>query len=314
MSYSWKVWKRRFVRQPLRALRRRWRSIRGSRSREQARLHKRVRTLEQNQRNLIQSLHADLAGDADQRDVLRRAELRVYSQNGEDGLLLYLFSRLGASDRRFVEFGIGQITKCNSTHLAVQFGWTGLLIDGSTQMVEQARRFYREHLPEDPERVRCLESWLTPENINQVLGDAGFRGEIDLLSLDIDGNDYWVWKAIDGIRPRVVVAEYNASLGVDEPLITQYDESFSRFAKHPFGWYHGASLPAMERLGRAKGYRLVGCDSMGFNAFFVRSDLALELRTLDAKEAFYPDARRLRVSSQEEQFESLRHLPLEADD
>ena len=273
-----------------------------------------MRTLERNQQNLLQSLHAHLAGGADQREVLRRAELRVYSQNGEDGLLLALFSKLGVTDRRFVEFGIGQITKCNSTHLAVQFGWTGLLIDGSTQMVEQARRFYREKLPEDSERLRCLECWLTPENINQVLGDAGFRGEIDLLSLDIDGNDYWMWKAIDVIRPRLVIAEYNASLGVDAPLITQYDASFNRFAMHPFGWYYGASLPALERLGSAKGYRLVGCESSGLNAFFVRSDLTLELRTLDAKDAFYPDARRLRVSSQQEQFESLRHLPLEADD
>jgi hypothetical protein len=272
---------------------------------------KRLSALEENVRNLLAARFPEVGSAADQRTALRRAELKVTSENGEDGILLHILSHVGVTDRRVVELGVGDITKCNSTNLALAFGWSGLLLDGSDMLVEAAERFYAGRLPGGGS-VRAVRSWLTPENIDSVLAQNGFEGEIDLLSVDIDGNDYWIWKAIKVIDARVVVVEYNASFGSEEVLIARYDERFNRFDLDPRGWYHGASLAALENLGRAKGYVLVGCDSSGHNAFFVRRDLASDhFEALSAKDAYYPDMRRLREASEQEQFESLRALPFE---
>jgi hypothetical protein len=279
--------------------------------REYGALQKRVGALERNARSALASRHPELAAEGGQRAALLRAEYQIYSQDGEDGILAFLFAKIGTGDRRFVEFGIGDVTRCNSTHLALGFGWSGLLVDGERRFVERARRFYEEH-PEAAGRVRIAEAWITPENVDAVFRANGVPRDVDLVSIDIDGNDYWVWRALEAVRPRVVAIEYNASLGPEELLVTRYEEHFDRFALHPRGWYHGASLAALERLGRTRGYRLVGCDSAGFNAFFVRDDAAEgKLAALPAKEAFYPCRRRLREATAEEQWESLRHLPFE---
>lgn len=315
MSYRAKLLRKKLPRAPRRLLRRWIGPLRGAlRPPDYGTLQKRVTRLEGNLRNLVFARYPELASGLDQRTGLRRSELRVFSENGEDGILLYLFSRVGTTDRRFVEFGIGDITKCNSTNLSLSLGWSGLLIDGQPKIIEEARDFYESQADLDPTNVRFAECWITPENINSLLAEQGFEGEIDLLSVDIDGNDFWVWKAIDVIDPRVVIVEYNASLGTDEELITRYEPRFDRYSLHPLGWYHSASLPAIERLGVSKGYVLVGCDSSGLNAFFVRKDVADgRFAPLSAKEAYYPHSRRLRIASQEEQFKSLRLLPLEQD-
>jgi len=313
MSISSRALRKRLFSRPRRLIRSWLRPLRASfRPPDYGSLLKRVARLENNVRNVVFAQHPELAREPDQRSALRRSEFRVFSENGEDGILLYLFSKIGTTDQRFVEFGIGDIRKCNSTNLALSFGWTGLLIDGSAELGGDAGRFYEEQATWDPTQVQILESWITPENINATLSEQGFEGEIDLLSVDIDGNDYWVWKAIDVISPRLVIFEYNACLGTDEALVTRYTPMFNRYDLHPLGWYHSCSLPAAEKLGREKGYVLVGCDSSGLNAFFVRQDLAEgRLEVLSAKEAYYPELRRLRIASFEEQYESLRNLPLE---
>lgn len=281
------------------------------------RLVKRVGRLESNARNLLE-LHYEsrLPGEPDARAAMRRREFGIYSQNGDDGLLLYLFSCVGTRDRTFVEFGIGRPEMCNSTNLAVHFGWSGLLIDSSARAVESARAFHARHAaPGEPPRVRAVRCRLTVDNIDEVLESNGMKGEIDLLSIDIDGNDYWIWRAIRAIEPRVVVIEYNATFGSDEVRIARYHETFDRFALHPSGVYHSASLPAMARLGRAKGYRLVAGESGGLNAFFVREDLAPEtLPAMTPREAWYPEMRRTRRHTVAEQLELVRHLGFERDE
>ena len=127
--------------------------------------------------------------------------------------------------------------------------------------------------------------------------------------VDIDGNDYWVWKAITAIEPRVVVIEYNASLGYDKSLTIKYNPNFDRHKKHPSGWYHGASLAALTKLANSKGYILVGCESNGLNAFFVRKEIAQgKLFEVSIQEAYYVHARRSKIESTLEQFKRIKHL------
>jgi hypothetical protein len=136
-----------------------------------------------------------------------------------------------------------------------------------------------------------------------------------LLSLDIDGNDLWVWRAITAIQPRVVVIEYNAAFGPGRSLSVQYDPAFDRFKYHPSGIYHGASLSAMANVGREKGYVLVGCESHGVNAFFVQRELATsaDLIEMTPEQAYYEHAwRAAKFGATEAQFELIRHLELVA--
>ena len=140
------------------------------------------------------------------------------------------------------------------------------------------------------------------------------KGEIDLLSIDIDGNDYWIWKAIEAVDPRVVAIEYNASLGPRDPLICVYKPEFDARAMHPSGWYHGAALTALTRLANRRGYALVGCESAGVNAFYVRRELlGGRLPELQPERAFYPHQRRLARASAQEQYDLLKGLEFASD-
>jgi hypothetical protein len=242
---------------------------------------------------------------------INRHELSVYSQNGEDGILFYLFSMLGTADRRFVEFGVGDGRQCNTANLSINFGWTGLLLEADEKKATLARFYYQQSGNGLSESVQVVCTKVTQENINDLLLTHNLSGEVDLRSVDIDGNDYWVWQAIHAIQPRVVVIEYNASFGKTEAVTVAYDPNFDRFAKHPTGYYHGASLAALAKLGEKKGYILAGCDSSGTNAFFVRRDVAAaKINPVSVTDAFFPDVRRSPFLSQEQQFAEASSLPL----
>jgi hypothetical protein len=191
---------------------------------------------------------------------------KQYSQHDEDGIIEEIFLRIGVTNRTFIEFGIGDGTENCTVYLLLQ-GWNGLWIDGGAISFQEAVRQFAYALAE--QRLRILCSFITAENIQHLFAEAGMPAEPDLLSIDIDNNDYWVWKAIVHYRPRVVAIEYNASFGPSADCVIPYD---------PFRiWdgtnYYGASLKALERLGREKGYTLVGCNYTGVTAFFVREDL-----------------------------------------
>jgi hypothetical protein len=239
-------------------------------------------------------------------------ENSVYSQNGEDGILQFLFSEVGATSKNFIEFGVEDGTECNSAFLAIAMGWSGLLMDGSSENARRGRVFYSAMAPHQSDSIQFKDAWITRDNINDLIAESNLAGEIDLLSIDVDGNDYWIWRVIDGIRPRVTVVEYNATFGPERSVTVPYEADFDRMRKHPTGFYHGASLAALEKLGREKGYRLVGCESTGVNAFFVHEDLSLDsLPPFSAREAFIPHrARLLRGYSTEQQMAEIAHLPL----
>lgn len=198
------------------------------------------------------------------------AGFRWFSQNGEDGILLLLFAVLGTTDKRAVEMCVQTGIECNATNLIVNHGWDGLLVDGDEQNLRHGRRFFERCPDTMVHQPRLVRAWVTAENVNELLTSNGFDGSIDLFSLDIDGMDYWVWKAMEAAQPRVVVVEYNNLWGPHDAVTVPYRPDF--VAVHgPHGPdYAGASLAAFVKLGRAKGYRLVGCERLGFNAFFVR--------------------------------------------
>ncbi|WP_418316438.1 hypothetical protein [Piscinibacter sakaiensis] len=204
-------------------------------------------------------------------------EFRSYSQNGEDGILHYIFSLIGAGSRRCVEICAGSGIQCNSTNLIINHGWNGLLFDGNSQLIAKGRRFFSIHPDTSAFPPQLVNAWITSDNINELISAAGVQGEVDLLSLDMDGIDWWVWDRIDVIRPRVVVAEVQIILGPDASLTVPNDPSFRAEFADGCGIYCGASIAAFVKLARRKGYRLVGCQRYGFNAFFLRDDVGAEI-------------------------------------
>ena len=207
---------------------------------------------------------------------LADTEFHCFSQFGEDGILLYLFAVLGATNRKAVEVCASDGVECNAANLIINHGWRGLLIDGDQAKVEAGRAFYAGHPHTTIAPPTLVASWITAENVDGLIASHGFSGEIDLLSLDVDGVDYWIWRAMRSIQPRVIVLEFNAVLGPDRTLTLPYDPNFRLdFSKQPYKC--GASLPAFVKLGHEKGYRLVGITSLGINAFFVRNDVGADL-------------------------------------
>jgi hypothetical protein len=201
------------------------------------------------------------------------AEFRVFSQFGEDGIIQYLIAQLPIAEQSFVELGVDDYRESNTRFLLENDGWEGLIVDGGTDHLDflDSPYFRWRH------RIWARSAFLDVDNVNRVISGGGFAGDLGLLSIDLDGNDYWVLKAIDVVAPRILVVEYNSVFGPDRAVTVPYDPLFVASAAHPSGVYFGASLAALCLLSEAKGYRFVGSNSVGVNAFFVRSDLADDL-------------------------------------
>jgi len=202
---------------------------------------------------------------ADPRRLLRYG-FKIYAQNDEDGIIQEIFRRIGSTSRTFVEFGVESGVECNSVKLLVE-GWRGLWIEARSDHADVIRRRFAPFLTGG--KLTLLERLVNAENIDALLAQGGMSGEIDLLAIDIDYNDYWVWKAVTAVSPRAVVIEYNASLRPPLSLTVPYDPQRRWDGSN----FYGASLEALVRLGREKGYRIVGCSVAGVNTFFVRDDL-----------------------------------------
>jgi hypothetical protein len=202
-------------------------------------------------------------------------QFRSHSQNQEDGALLYIFSLVGTTNKKVLELCAGNGFECNAANLIINHHWWGLLFDGDEDQIEAGKKYYADNRDTAWTQPNLAHAWVTAENVNNLIRGWGFDGEIDLLSLDMDGIDYWIWKAIDCVRPRVVVLEFNWVWGTERSVSIPYIPDFAWDEKNEKGAiaYFGASLPAFVKLGREKGYRLVGCENWGFNAFFIRDDV-----------------------------------------
>jgi hypothetical protein len=220
---------------------------------------------------------------------LRLAELEssLLSQNGEDGLLEAIFQVIGFQTRSVVEFGFAA-TEASFLNLALAHDLEAYFMDGSPGTCRLASALFRVM---GRRRLHVTRSFITAENINQVIAGMGLSGELDALSIDVDGNDYWIWRALEVVSPRLIVAEYNDRLGPSAAVTIAYDPSFD-FTRSPHEFYQGASLTALVGLASEKGYRLIGCESSGTNAFFLRKDIdAPSFPTQTVAEAFRYHAR-----------------------
>ena len=214
--------------------------------------------------------------------TIQEAEMRVFSQWGEDGIIQWLLSRIPAPIPAFVEFGVENYRESNTRFLLQYDNWRGLVIDGSGDYMDSVRQSplcWRHDLT-------ALDAFINRDNINELIRAGGFEGEIGILSVDIDGVDYWVVEKLGAVNPQIVICEINGILGGDLAVTVPYKSDFARLGEHFSGQYFGASLKGMEKLLRSRGYSLVGINSNCVNAFFVRNDLAGNFHIADAAECW----------------------------
>jgi hypothetical protein len=228
-----------------------------------------------------QAIARQLAG----RDVpdLRDTEFRVFSQFGDDGIIEHLVSRVGVpvESERFVEIGVEDYAEANTRFLLLNRNWRGLIVDSSDAHVhalQDSPLLWRHDLQTAVARVNR-------ENVNDLLRTHGFDSDLGLLSIDVDGNDYWIWQTVEA-EPLIVVVEYNSLFGAERAVTVPYDVDFQRTRAHSSNLYFGASLQALARLGERKGYVLVGSNSAGNNAYFVRRERAAGLPAPTVDEAY----------------------------
>jgi hypothetical protein len=242
----------------------------------------------------------------------REAEFKVFSQFGDDGIIQYLIHRLQPLPDSFVEFGVENYRESNTRFLLLNNNWRGLVMDGNKDSIRYVKKddiSWRHTLA-----ARC--AFINRDNINDLLTEAGFTGEIGLLSIDIDGIDYWVWEKLKVIDPVVVIVEYNSIFGPDLAVTIPYDPNFVRHQAHYSGQFWGASLKALALLAGRKGYSLLGCNSAGNNAYFVRNNKLGQLPVFSAREAFvdarFRDSRspsgELTHLSGKQRFDQIAHL------
>lgn len=198
---------------------------------------------------------------------------KVHSEFEEDGILLYIFSIIGTTNKRVVEICAGDGIQCMATNLIINHGWEGLLFEGDQNAVDRGTNFFKSNKSTFLHPPIFKQAWLTRENINYLIAESGFQGDIDLLSLDIDGNDYYIMEAINVIKPRVIICETQNVIPSDLSLTIPYKEDFYYKDGKQHEEFRSVSLLAMKKLLAKKGYRLVGAHRYGFNAIFILNEI-----------------------------------------
>ncbi len=199
---------------------------------------------------------------------LSEVEFKVFSQWGDDGIIQWLANNLDFPNKTFVEFGVENYRESNTRFLMMNNNWAGLVMDASESNVAQiinSEYFWKYNLS-------AKAVFVDAENINSLLASSRLDKEIGILHIDLDGNDYWIWKEISSISPIVVILEYNSVFGIDRAITIPYDRSFYRTRAHHSNLYCGASLRALHQLSADKGYSFIGSNGAGNNAYFVRED------------------------------------------
>ena len=254
-------------------------------------------------------------GDLKEIKSFREVEFKIYSQWGEDGILAWLIRMLPISSPRFVEFGVENYQESNTRFLLKNLNWKGLVLDSDAEHIQHIKddEIYWRH-----DLIAC-QAFINKDNINDLLKKNGFTGKIGLLSIDIDGNDYWVWEAINCIEPDIVVCEYNAVFGDLHPITVPYQEDFNRTKAHYSNLYFGAGIKALERLANQKQYMLVGSNLAGSNAFFIHQNLYLQIKSRIRQTETLPSLVResrdqcyqLTFLGGLQKYETIKHLPVQ---
>jgi len=196
-------------------------------------------------------------------------EFKVFSQSGEDGVIQWLIHNIPIQSKRFIEFGVQNYTESNTRFLLMHDNWSGLIMDGSQENMDYVKQDNICWMHD----LKPVPAFITAENINTLIRDNGFDGEVGILSIDIDGNDYWVWKAISCVQADIVICEYNSRFGSERAVTIPYDSNFYRTDAHSSNLYFDASIRALTLLGQQKGYALVYGNEIGSNLFFIRREL-----------------------------------------
>jgi hypothetical protein len=230
-----------------------------------------------------------------------------FSEFEEDGHLLYLLTLAGSVSRTVVEISSQDGRTCMATNLLVHHRWRGFLFDGDPVFVAEGRRFFARHPATRALPPLVRSEWFTRDNVNRVLASVGVPNEVDVLSLDIDGNDLHLWNAMT-LRPRILICEFNNVVPSDRALTIPYQANFN-YAAQPAdqALFRSASLAAYVAVSRRKGYRLVGINALGFNAIFLRDDvLATEMPEIPASTL---DANPHVTEFRAKWWPQLKHLP-----
>lgn len=209
-------------------------------------------------------------------------EFKVTSQTGEDGIIQYLINKIQIKNKIFVEFGVENYTEANTRFLLQSDNWSGLIIDGSQEHMNSVMNSDLGWKYD----LKTVASFITRDNINDIIKGAGIEGEIGILSVDIDGNDYWVLDAINCVNPQILIVEYNSLFGPNAKITIPYDENFVRTNKHYSNLYYGASISALTELATKKGYSLVSSNKFGNNLFFVRQEYQSLFAKISPQEAY----------------------------
>ena len=233
---------------------------------------------------------------------IQKAEFKVFSQFGDDGIIQFLINYLEIEEKSFIEFGVENYSESNTRFLLMNNNWRGLIMDASTSNVQYITNtgYYWQH------ELTAKPLFVTKENINAFISDNGYNGAVGLLSIDIDGNDYWIFKEIDVIKPIIVIVEYNAVFGSDKAWTIPYDEKFTRTEKHFSNLYWGSSILSLCDVAAEKGYIFIGTNSAGNNAYFVRKDKSKGLIPLAAREGYSVSRYRKAGQHQPEQVQRRR--------
>jgi hypothetical protein len=213
---------------------------------------------------------------------LNKAEFKVFSQWGDDGIIQFLVDYLAIEHHTFIEFGVENYLESNTRFLLVNNCWKGLVMDGSENNVNQIKQsnlYWQYHL-----QAKC--TFIHKDNINTLISECSNQKELGILVIDVDGNDYWIWETIEVVQPTIVIVEYNSLFGNERAITIPYQSNFRRTEAHYSNLFYGASLKALQVLATTKNYALVACNNNGNNAFFVRKDQLKGLKELSVKQAY----------------------------
>lgn len=245
---------------------------------------------------------------------LHEVEFKVFSQWGDDGIIQYLINYLNINNKTFVEFGVEDYLESNTRFLLLNNNWSGLVMDGSETNVLKIKKndIYWKY------DLIAKSAFITAENINQLIEEEEINGSIGLLHIDIDGNDYWIWKVLKVVDPIIIIVEYNSVFGYERAITIPYKADFVTSASHHSYLYFGASILSLCDLAEEKGYAFIGCNSAGNNAYFVKNEFLKDLKPLTVKEGYVEskfrqsrdEAGKLNYLRGEKILESIKGLPV----
>jgi hypothetical protein len=241
-------------------------------------------------------IQAEFNSKKEEINDISEVEFQVFSQFGDDGIIQWLINRLDIENKTFVEFGVEKYIESNTRFLLFNNNWNGLVIDGDKKNID----YIKNDIVSCFFNLQSVCSFITKDNIRSILKSKGFDKEIGILSVDIDGNDYWVLKEIIDIKPEIIICEYNAEFGLN-PWTIPYKEDFV-WDKESNVYYWGASLKSFCDLCDEKDYSFIGCNSHGNNAYFIRNDKMIKMKKLSCEEGFKASKFSLERTSSLEQY------------